>query len=90
MVSQQKNLGSIDVLRPARRTGPTGSAEPLNGSTHGAKRCRSRGKRVVSRMFSTPTSRAMSRTNPIAKLPCGGIQASGKRRGIQAPGLPTL
>lgn len=39
----------------------------------GSKRCISRGNAVASRILENPAIRAMSRSRPMAKPPCGGI-----------------
>lgn len=43
------------------------------GRDQGVKRCRSRGNNVVRRMLSAPVRRAVQRSRPRAKPPCGGI-----------------
>ena len=55
-----------DRARPGLRRRP-------RDQPHGVSRFRSRGKSVVSRMFLAPTSRAIQRSCPSAKPPCGGI-----------------
>ena len=40
---------------------------------YGVRRCRSRGKSVVSRTLLTPHRRATKRSTPSAKPPCGGM-----------------
>lgn len=41
--------------------------------SHGASRFKSRGKRVASRMLSSPSSCIRKRSRPIAQPPCGGM-----------------
>ena len=43
---------------------------------YGLRRCRSRGNRVTCRTLAAPVSRAVQRSSPIAKPPCGGIPCS--------------
>ncbi len=67
--------------RPGRRHRGRRPAPPphhgrLLGGRHGVRRCRSRGNRVTERMLAAPVSRAVHRSSPIAKPPCGGMPCS--------------
>src|SRR5258707_293970 len=54
-------------------TGKIRRGQPARAGTRLAGRCRSRGNRVTSRMLAAPVNRAVHRSRPIAKPPCGGI-----------------